>query len=319
MLRRFGLVCLPALMLGMSLLTPDKASAQSCPAGIPSGGNPGCIPPDVYNGGQGNDSGGPADSAPLLQSWQAGHSALVWHQDATEVWAVWNAMSVSDATDMALKACNKVMSGGCVVASSSTGGTTAFGPGSDGYMRAAWGDKKSDAIKAFHKQCAEAGQACRLQETFTSTHIKRPVMIPIMRTVAHLPETRGIASYGAIASPRPEPVGTKWVGHVWMATGKATYAEATEQALARCRSATGMECALDTHGVNSNFYLYTTHDDMFFWSSGLSRKEAEAHLSKKCKQRFKGKKCSIVGFYDMATPRNDMVLMSMNPETVPGG
>lgn len=310
-----------ALLAGFSAVAPEPAQAQRCPPGIPGGGNPACIPPDVYNGGQGNDSGGAANSEPVPVSWKAGHSALVWHPDATEVWAVWNANTLEIATDLAMVACTAVMGEGCVTAISSIGGTIAFGPGPDGYTRAAWGAKKKDAIKKFHQQCAQAGVTCRVQETFTSTHIKWPVMVMVqpMRTVAHLPETRGVAAYGAVVSPKPDPVGTKWQGHVWMTTGKASYADATEQALALCRSATGLECGLDAHGVNSSFYLYTTNDDMFFWSLGLSRKEAEADLAKKCKLRFKGKKCSIVGFYDMATPRNDMVLMGMNPEFVKGG
>lgn len=303
-----------ALLVGFSAMVPEPAQAQRCPPGIPGQGNPSCIPPDILFGNQNGDQQAPQQAeAPLLVKWQAGHSALVWHPDATEVWAVWDADSVEDATYMAMKACNKVMGKDCAVAQASTGGTIVFGPGSDGYLRAAWGNKKKGAIKQFHKNCADAGISCRVQETITSTHIQRPAMVPILRTKSHLPDTRGAAAYGAVASPKPDPVGTKWQGQVWLVTGQPTYAAATDKAVAACAAATGLKCEVDTHGVNSNIYLYTTQDDMFFWSVGLSRKEAEADMARKCKQRFKGKKCVIAGFYDMQTPRNEMVAMQWNP------
>lgn len=305
-----------ALLVGFSVMVPEPAQAQRCPPGIPGQGNPSCIPPDILFSNQNGGQQAPQQSeAPVPVSWKAGHSALVWHPDATEVWAVWNANSVDDATDMAMNACTKVMGKGCVTAISSTGGTIAFGPGPDGYIRAAWGDKKKDAIKKFHQQCTAAGVTCRVQETFTSTHIKWPVMVMVqpMRTVAHLPETRGAAAYGAVASPKPDPVGTRWQGQVWLVTGQPTYAAATGKAVAACAAATGLKCEVDTHGVNSNIYLYTTQDDMFFWSVGLSRKEAEADMARRCKQRFKAKKCVIAGFYDMRTPRIEMVAMQWTP------
>lgn len=296
-----------------ALAAPEQAVAQGCPAGIPSGGNPNCIPPDVYNGNSGgatHSDGGP----PLLETWQAGHSAIAFHADSTQVWAAWNMIYLKDAEDKVLSACNQVMGGGCQLGLSSIGGTMAIGRGSNGYIRAAWGNKKKDAIKLFNEGCAKERVDCIVDNTITSTHIKRPVMVMItVRQMAELPETPGFARFGAVASPKQDPYGTKWQGHAWLVTGEPTFASATDKALARCRAATGMDCGLDTHGVNSNLYLYTTKDDYFFWSTGLSRKQAEAGLAKKCKAQHKGKKCAITAFYDTQTPRDEVVMLAYNP------
>ncbi|MGQ7828816.1 DUF4189 domain-containing protein [Altererythrobacter sp. Z27] len=313
----FGLRLISACLVTTAAMAlwPKDAAAQRCPAGIPGQGNPGCIPPDVYAGNQGgqNHSSQVDDSAPLHLSWQAGHSALVWHPDATEVWAVWNAADLSEATGKALDACNKVMGDGCVVAVSSTGGTIAFGFGPDGYARAVWGNKKRDAVKKFNEQCALTAGNCRLAETITSTHIKRPVMVPILRTRSYLPNTRGAAAYGAVASPKTDPVGTKWQGHAWLVTGAPTYAAATDKAIMRCKVATGMDCGIDAHGVNSNIFLYTSQDDYFFWGVELTRQDAEASMPKRCKNHSKGKRCVITAFFDLQTPRDEVVTMSYTP------
>ncbi|NJS13399.1 MAG: DUF4189 domain-containing protein [Sphingopyxis sp.] len=302
-----------AAFIGVAAATSGQAKAQSCPAGIPGGGNPGCIPPDVYHGNQGNGQAGSSASAePLYLKWQSGNSALVVHPDVTDVWAVWNTDSVEGAKEIALEGCTKVMGKGCFTAITSTGGTIAFGRGPNGFIRANWGKKKADAVKKFHQECAADGIVCQLQETFTSTHIKRPASVPIQRAMAHLPETRAVAAFGAVATPKVDAVGTKWQGHAWLITGRTTYTAAADQAMSRCQADTGMVCGVDTHGVNSNIYLYTTQDDYFFWSVALSRDDATTNLAKTCKQRHKGKKCVITSFYDMQTSRNEVVRMQWN-------
>jgi len=294
-------------------LRPIAPSRNVAPQGFPGRATPAAFPPDVFHGNQATEAGPPDSGTPLIQKWQLGHSALAWHPDATEVWAVWNAIERSEAEELALAACNLVMDNGCTIAIAATGGTTAFGLGPDGYLRAAWADGERKAKESFDRQCAAAGVDCLLLQTFTSTHVLRPVEIVLQRTRAHLPETRGKAAYGAVASPESNVVGTRWQGHAWLVTGAPTYAAATDKVLAHCKAATGTECKLDAHGVNSNIFLYTTGDDFFFWSLGLSRKDADASLKKICRQHHKGKRCTITAFYDMETVRDEVVLLGYSP------
>lgn len=314
MIKLYRVLGLFGLVVGFLVAAPQTAWAQRCPPGIPGGGNPACIPPDILTGNSGGDSSREAPVDPSFAGWTVSekqeptYAAVAWHPDSTEFWAVWKAIDSLPATQsMALDACNKVMRKGCRVGMSSTGGSIAMGYAQSGYGQKGWGKTKKEALKSMHDGCLQStGLECREFETITSDPLIWHV-VKIDKTTVYFPENGGLARFGAIASPEQDPTDTKWQGYVWLVTGEPTYAAATDKALARCKAATGMTCRVDAHGVNTNLVLYTTKDDMFFWSHGLSRKDGEKSVARNCKSRHKGKKCAVVNFFDTQTPRDEMI------------
>lgn len=71
------LVCLPEVDMKIRLLTAvalivlSPVAAAQCPNGIPSGGNPGCVPPDVYYGSQPNSDPPPLPKERWKTRWGA--------------------------------------------------------------------------------------------------------------------------------------------------------------------------------------------------------------------------------------------------------
>ncbi len=59
------------LLTALALIVLSPVAAAQCPNGIPSGGNPGCVPPDVYYGSQPNSDPPPLPKERWKTRWGA--------------------------------------------------------------------------------------------------------------------------------------------------------------------------------------------------------------------------------------------------------
>lgn len=153
------LTCCTAL----ALLVFPAVSAAQCAAGIPSGGNPMCVPPDVYYGG---GDGVSQDAGVPPARWKKRWGATAYDEKTGVFAAVRSATSKKKAQKAALDACRE--NGGsqsCVSWATYYNQCVSVAESVDGVLTSTTGPTLEVTAERALKNCSEKGEACSIKYT----------------------------------------------------------------------------------------------------------------------------------------------------------
>lgn len=152
----------------------DRVAAQSCPAGIPSNGNPMCIPPDRPDSPYYNGSGAyvqqPAQPQTILikRHWADRWGAIAGDANAGALGFVTGYKSKNLAEEAALQQCLNDGGDGCKLVGAFFNQCAAFVIGANGGYSASAPDIKQAGNVAMQDCSAKKDKKCRIYKTACS-------------------------------------------------------------------------------------------------------------------------------------------------------
>ncbi len=157
-----------------ALMFSSTAQAQdTCDGGfLMVGGN--CVPAVQPPEPQPEPQPEPEPEPRIPTMYANSYVAVAWHNNADDVWAIWNHRSEAKAKESALNACNQVMGSGCTIAVSSGNSTVAIARRQNGQIWYATESSPKKARKLVMKSCEEAKSDCKLLHTFTAEPLVQP-------------------------------------------------------------------------------------------------------------------------------------------------
>jgi Domain of unknown function (DUF4189) len=328
------------LVIGGTVLTSlicgsiENASAYwQCPVGVEPGGpnNSGIACYWVEEPQQQNDPGPAPDPGPSIPTMYANsYIAVAWHNNADDVWAIWNHRAEAKAKESALNACNQVMGSGCTIAGSSWNTSVAIARRQNGQIWYATESTPKKAQNLVMKSCEDANNDCKLLHTFTAEPLVQPAnFTPVQQeflitnpafdfskkyfpsTVKRLapePLATGPLSPGPQADTSRGFFAIAWLkgkqeipfGNLVVASGFPTIQDAEKAALERCQAQSQQPC-ISSNDVddqkNPMFGIYLNsrnHVQLYNHTTAEAiEKAAEAECSKL------GLTCKKVGIFDV--------------------
>jgi Domain of unknown function (DUF4189) len=312
--------------------TIENASANwQCPVGVEPGGpnNSGIACVWIEEPQQPQYDPGPApDPGPRVPTMYANsYVAVAWHNNADDVWAIWNHRTEAKAKQSALNACNQVMGSGCTIAVSSWNTSVAIARRQNGQIWYATESSPKKARKLVMKSCEEAKNDCKLLHTFTAEPLIQPAnFTPEQQEFL---ETNPVFDYSKKYFPSnvkriaTEPVSTgpqadtsrgflaiAWTGlspQAWpnlvVASGYPTVKEAEKVAIARCQAESKQTCS--SFGVvddrtNPMFAAYIYGKNQAYWYSNTTEKNLEKDAEQHCREG--NVTCQKIGVFDARRP-----------------
>ena len=223
-------------------------------------------------------------------------SAVAWHPDASDVWASARYQNQAAANDVALRHCNEVMGSGCEVIWQVNGFIgAAISP--NGNIMWSANSSRGKVKKSLEDQCKEFVLGCVPIGIFKSTdgyetdgkwiNIRKPQNMALLRK-----------KYAAVAWV----MGQGYDGTSFIATGYATYPEASSAALAECQKHYGpkLKCEIVVGTGNGFIQAFrSVEGDNFLIDQSVSR--TQQALPMICK-RQKLKNCVALKMYDARQP-----------------
>jgi Domain of unknown function (DUF4189) len=241
--------------------------------------------------------------------WVDVYSAVAWHPQVADVWAVWNVRneqgSGSGAEQYALNACIRDMGEGCILAGSAFGGTIAVARSKDGTIRAAFGETGGKAKSKVMADCAIQKMQCTFLKSFSSKswrefadsnsderYDRMKIYTPskakigvVKSSIAVAPAGIGPISaapqtrFGAAVFNRATKSSTDMV---WLSGGHTTYEAAKKTALSQCLKESGAGCFVFL--INADGYILVGFDNegIVRGNDGPSLEAAEADAKKLC-------------------------------------
>jgi hypothetical protein len=143
-------------------LAPNLVIAQ-CAPGIPSAGNPGCIPPTQPNSPyyQGNNTPAPTDAPQPTPVWEDRFGAVAYDMDGGQAGASTNKVSEARATSGALSICSEDGGKKCKVILNFKNQCAAIAiPDNGAYVSSATASDDDEAVSRVMDRCTKSGQNC---------------------------------------------------------------------------------------------------------------------------------------------------------------
>jgi hypothetical protein len=237
--------------------------------------------------------------------WVDVYSAVAWHPDVADVWAVWNVRneqgSGNGAEQYAMNACTRDMGEGCLLAGSAVGGTIAVARNPKGTVFAAFGQSAGKAKSEVMALCASKNEECTYLKSFTSKSWKEyadsnsnerydrmKIYSPpaakrgaIKRNAAPLAAT-SIAGKGNIGAAAFSHGVKPWSEKVWLSGGHANVEDAKKAALERCRSESGAWCYVFVTSTNGYIQVGMDNNGVVRANEAPTVQAAELDAAKKC-------------------------------------
>jgi Domain of unknown function (DUF4189) len=223
--------------------------------------------------------------------------AITWHKNASEAWTVSNTATVEEAEKLALKNCDSVMGGGCVIALS---GTNTFGSiartangifisGRGGSPNAAQADAQNNCAK-YSDGCTHYINAGAINRQFSDTGELLTQNINTFNPSLTPEEFTKYASVAMVAEPRERP----YKEAVWISRGHAALDDAHRSVLHACQKETGKACVISTYSAHGIIYAYRTQKKelLIFAYFPEPGKDATAYTDKICTARKL--KCELI-------------------------
>lgn len=147
----------------LSVVIGGAATAQGCPGGIPSAGNPGCIPPDRSNSPYSQPSGGSTSSAPRAV-WADRWGAIAVDEGERTIGIGIAEMASSErlAKKVALNDCRAKGGTKCVLSLAYYDQCGVIVWGSGGRYNTVSAETIERASKRAIERCSESGQKCEV-------------------------------------------------------------------------------------------------------------------------------------------------------------
>lgn len=229
--------------------------------------------------------------------------AVAWHEDANDVWAIWNNRSETDAKKRVLDACNKVMGNDCSYANGGKNSSVAVSRYTNGVLaETVWGETPDKAKENALIKCSKQGQKCKVDQVFTALFLPDYGDDP---SLEYFPNKKvGRLAYAMVAWLKPDS-NLKQQGKTWLASGKG-YHELRQHLLNRCKQDNGFECEIGItvpNGVIASYTVKPSNVEMFV--GALTREDAEVIINNRCaKEKWV---CNLGKFYDSKTPRLEVL------------
>jgi Domain of unknown function (DUF4189) len=286
-------------------LVPAAHAEDGCgdgymPASNPTTGVTECIPGTRYDQPQ---QQGP--KRPII--WVDVYSAVAWHPNAADVWAVWNVRneqgSGNGAEQYVMNACTRDMGEGCILAGSAVGGTIAVARNPRGTVFAAFGNTAGKAKSEVMALCAAKKEECAYLKSFTSKSWKEYAdsnsneRYDRMKSYSPPAAKRGIAKNTVVPTPVPGKStaipgniaaaafshGVKpWSEKVWISGGHAYVEDAKNAALDRCRNESGAWCYVFVTSTNGIIQVGMDNNGIVRANEAPTLQAAELDAVKKC-------------------------------------
>ena len=152
------------ILLAVGLLSLNGlAWGQGCPQGMPSAGNPMCVPPDPNNPNAPNYRGNQVPTAPMMPQvrWADQWGAVAIDGTTSDVGAVTGISSKRKAEKAAMARCRAKGGGGCRVQLSYGNQCGVIAWGDDGYSTAG-GTTIGKASEVAVRLCSQHYKNCRI-------------------------------------------------------------------------------------------------------------------------------------------------------------
>jgi hypothetical protein len=237
--------------------------------------------------------------------WVDVYSAVAWHPDVADVWAVWNVRneqgSGNGAERYAMGACTRDMGEGCILAGSAFGGTIAVARNPRGTVFSAFGKTAGKAKSEVMALCASKKEECTYLKSFTSKSwkeyadsnsnerydrlkiysppaAKRALVkrndTPLASTIIAEKGNIGAAAFSQGAKP--------WSEKVWLSGGHTNVEGAKSAALARCRKESGAWCYVFVTSTNGIIQVGMDNNGIVRANEAPTLQAAEMDAVKKC-------------------------------------
>jgi hypothetical protein len=237
--------------------------------------------------------------------WVDVYSAVAWHPDVADVWAVWNVRneqgSGNGAEQFAMSACTRDMGEGCVLAGSAVGGTIAVARNPRGTVFAAFGQTAGKAKNEVLALCAAKREECTYLKSFTSKSWREyadsnsnerydrmksyspPAAKRVAARIGPAPLPSGnIAPTGMIGAAAFSHGAKPWSEKVWLSGGHASVEDAKKAALDRCRAQSGAWCYVFVTSTNGYIQVGMDNNGVVRANEAPTLKGAEADAVQKC-------------------------------------
>lgn len=150
------------LLVLIAISLTSTVSAQ-CAPGVPSAGNPGCIPPNQQNSPYyqgGNEAPANLPPAPAVV-WEDRYGAVAYDMKGGQAGASTNKPSEGRAESGAISVCNDDGGKECEIVLSFKNQCAAIAiPDAGDYVSSATAGNDSDAVDRVMKRCTKGGQHC---------------------------------------------------------------------------------------------------------------------------------------------------------------
>ncbi len=237
--------------------------------------------------------------------WVDVYSAVAWHPDVADVWAVWNVRneqgSGNGAEQYAMNACTRDMGEGCILAGSALGGTIAVARNPRGTVFAAFGKTAGKAKSEVMALCAAKKEECAYLKSFTSKSWKEyadsnsnerydrmKIYSPpaskrsAVKNSAGPLSNAGIVAPGNIGAAAFSHGAKPWSEKVWLSGGHANVEDAKSAALERCRRESGAWCYVFVTSTNGIIQVGMDNNGVVRANEAPNLQAAEMDAVKKC-------------------------------------
>jgi Domain of unknown function (DUF4189) len=236
--------------------------------------------------------------------WVDVYSAVAWHPDVADVWAVWNVRneqgSGNGAERYAMSACTRDMGEGCLLAGSAVGGTIAVARTARGTMRAAFGNTASQAKDRVMTECAAEKMDCKYLKSFTSESWKEyaesnsnerydrmKIYSPpaAQRSAVKndaAPPNENTTARGNIGAAAFSHGVKPWSEKVWLSGGHTNVEDAKKAALDRCRKESSAWCYVFVTSTDGYILVGVDSSGVIRANEGSTLQVAELDAAKKC-------------------------------------
>jgi hypothetical protein len=232
--------------------------------------------------------------------------AVVWHQDATEVWATWNQRQEQTAVDSALSACTAVMGEGCTLGISGVNSSIAIARSNEGFLSLGWGAKPSMAQQEAKKNCEKVAPdlRCKIEQTFTASPFPDASGLVDFSERQFPNQSVRRHRYVMIAMPKTQPKAA-WLNKVWLSAGPG-FELSKARVLERCQADSGIECEVRQSTANNGALIqYKDASQLEYWQAGRSKDAVVQRMRDDCKSA--GNTCELIALYDTAAVRFEVV------------
>ena len=230
------------------------------------------------------------------------HMAVAWNFDTSEVWATSGHRTGNEAERAALGACNRAMSGGCMIGAHWINDSfiavvhDAFGMP---WIRGGAGRSSVAEAEALD-DCRKNSVGCKVTRVFADTPLPLDAPSGLDLSQNYFP-TGPIKhhSLALVAWPDKEPTET-WRGKVWLSTGERNWRQARDQLLAKCQADSGIPCTLGTTVANGVLVRYVDDKGVKFWVGAPDAVTASARIKSLCAE---GSRCWVIETLDTSATR----------------
>lgn len=244
-----------------------------------------------------------APARPII--WVDVYSAVAWHPDVADVWAVTNVRneqgSGNGAEQYAMNACTRDMGEGCILAGSAVVGTIAVARNQRGTVFSAYGKSAGKAKSEVMALCAAKKEQCTYLKSFTSKSWKEYAdsnsdeRYDRMKVYSPKSLKRVIATNAATTIPSGNAIavgniaaaafshGVKpWSEKVWMSGGHSNVEDAKKAALDRCRKESGAWCYVFVTSTNGVIQVGMDNNGVVRANEAPTLEAAESDAVQKC-------------------------------------